>query len=103
MKRVITIGKALGALFWGVVLANLLAPFAQPFALLLYLAGAAMVLLHALELLAFKARWSTCPQPALQAGQIMMFGIFHLLSLPEPEAPPAEQPSAATVLEVEHA
>jgi len=103
MKLVITVGKALSLLFWGVVLANLAAPFAQPFAPLLYLAGAAIAMLHAAELLAFKARWSTRPQPALQAVQVMVFGIFHLLSLPTPEALPDVPSYAAPALEVEHA
>lgn len=82
------LGKGLTALFWGVVLANLLQPFAQPFALLLQVMGAAIVLLHGAEYLIFKQRLAGQARPVLAMFQVLVFGIFHLLSLSEqqPEA-----------------
>ncbi|MDH1264657.1 MULTISPECIES: DUF1145 domain-containing protein [unclassified Pseudomonas] len=106
MKLFLNIGKAAGVLFWGVVLANLAGPFAQPFDLLLNLAGGGLLALHVLELMLFKARWQAQPAAALHAVQILLFGIFHLLCLPQALAKveePAAEPVAAGVLEVEHA
>lgn len=81
MKHIMMMGKGLAALFWGVLIANLLQPFAQPFALLLNLFGLAVLAIHAAEYLLFKERLSNQPQPLLQVLQVMLFGIFHLLSL----------------------
>jgi len=99
MKFLLGLGKVLTALFWGVVLANLLEPFAQPFAMLLNFAGAALVMIHVLELLVFNDRLSGHAQPGLARVQILLFGIFHLQAL-TPEQPVSE---AAVPLEVEHA
>jgi putative membrane protein len=59
----------------------LLQPFAQPFGLLLNLVGLAVLAIHAAEYLLFKERLSNQQQPLLQALQVILFGIFHLLSL----------------------
>jgi putative membrane protein len=90
MKALLGMGKLLAALFWGALLANLLDPFVQPFALLLNLAGAAVLLIHAAELLLFRPQLKQCSRPLLQAGQVMLFGIFHLLALPPAQAEAAE-------------
>ncbi|MGE8497729.1 MAG: DUF1145 domain-containing protein [Pseudomonas sp.] len=108
MKLLLNIGKAAGVLFWGVVLANLAAPFAQPFDLLLNLAGGGLLVLHGLELMLFKARWTAQALPATHAVQILLFGIFHLTSLRAREdavtaEAPAAEPLAAGTLEVGHA
>ncbi|SFI67375.1 putative membrane protein [Pseudomonas guineae] len=97
MKIFLTLGKGLTALFWGAVLANLLQPFAQPFALLLNGAGAFILLIHALELWFFNARIAACPKPAQERVHVMLFGIFQLLGLP------AEQVAVATVAEPQEA
>ncbi len=88
MKKLLVMGKVLAAIFWGVVLANLLQPFAQPFALLLQLAGALLLLIHGLELWAFNKRLATCQSPGQERVQILLFGIFHLhgLSAAQPVA-----------------
>lgn len=99
MKFLLGLGKVLTALFWGMVLANLLEPFAQPFAMLLNFAGAALVMIHVLELLVFNDRLSGHAQPGLARVQILLFGIFHLQAL-TPEQPVSE---VAVPLEVEHA
>lgn len=103
MKIFLVLGKCLTALFWGVVLANLLQPFAQPFALLLNGAGAFIVLIHALELWFFNARLSACPKPALQRVQVMLFGIFQLLGLPAEQAAADAELQEALQLEAENA
>jgi len=105
MKTFLNVGKVLTALFWGVVLANLLQPFAQPFALLLYIAGASILLIHGLELWVFGARIGACAKPAQERLQVMFFGIFHLLGLPADVAQPqvAELPQDELQLEAENA
>ncbi|MDM8349254.1 DUF1145 domain-containing protein [Pseudomonas sp. sp1636] len=101
MKILLGLGKVLAALFWGVVLANLIDPFTQPFALLLNLAGGLLVLIHGLELVLFNDRLSGCARPGLERVQVLLFGIFHLQGLP---LTPASAASVAPVqLEVEHA
>ena len=87
MKIVLILGKGLTALFWLVVLANLLQPFEQPFALLLNVAGAFILLTHALELIFFNARIAAGPKPGRVRSQVMLFGIFQLLGLPSEQAP----------------
>lgn len=98
MNFLLGLGKVLTALFWGVVLANLIDPFAQPFALLLNLAGALLVLIHGLELWLFNERVSGRTRLGFERVQILLFGIFHLqaLSLVPVSAAPAS-------LEAEHA
>ncbi len=106
MKTFLLLGKVLTALFWGVVLANLLQPFAQPFALLLHAAGALILLVHGLELWLFDKRITTSAKPAQERVQVMLFGVFQLLGLPdEPNAPQhvAEHPQEELQLEAENA
>lgn len=103
MKIFLVLGKCLTALFWGVVLANLLQPFAQPFALLLNGSGAFIVLIHALELWFFNTRLSACAKPAQQRVQVMLFGIFQLLGLPAEQAAADAESQEALQLEAENA
>lgn len=105
MKTFLNLGKVVTALFWGVVLANLLQPFAQPFALLLYIVGASILLIHGLELWVFGARIGACAKPAQARLQVMFFGIFHLLGLPAKLAQPqvVESPQDELQLEAENA
>lgn len=106
MKTFLLLGKVLTALFWGVVLANLLQPFAQPFALLLHAAGVLILLVHGLELWLFDKRIATSAKPAQERVQVMLFGVFQLLGLPdEPTAPQhaVEHPQEELQLEAENA
>lgn len=92
------------ALFWGVVLANLLQPFAQPFAFLISSAGVTIVLIHALELWFFDKRIAACAKPAQVRAQVMLFGVFQLYALPaEQAASVAEAPQEALHMEAENA
>lgn len=101
MKKLLGLGKVLAALFWGAALANLLHPFAQPFALLLYLASALLMLVHGLELWLFNDRLSSCPRPRLERAQVALFGVFHLLCLPPAQA--SELAQGDVQLDAEHA
>jgi putative membrane protein len=104
MKTFLTVGKVLTALFWGVVLANLLQPFAQPFALLLNAAGAFILLVHALELWLFNKRIAACAKPVQERVKVMLFGVFQLLGMPAERTFQAlEQPQKEMQLEAENA
>ncbi|MGH8436870.1 MAG: DUF1145 domain-containing protein [Pseudomonas sp.] len=84
MKLFLVLGKVVAALFWLVVLVDLLSPFAKPFDLLLYVAGGLMLLTHLIELSLFNYRFQDRPQPWLDRLQVLLFGVFHLLGLPKP-------------------
>ena len=103
MKKLLVLGKVLAAFFWGVVLANLLQPFAQPFALLLYIAGALALLIHGLELWVFNKQLAGARKPGQERAQVLLFGIFHLLTLPDLQAQSAEPGQEEPQLEVENA
>lgn len=92
MRVFLRLGKLLALLFWALVLINLLASFAKPFDVLLYLGGALVLLIHGLELLLFKAQLEQRPRLWLDRLQVLLFGAFHLFSLPP-----------ATQAEAEHA
>jgi putative membrane protein len=81
MRVFLLLGKLLTLLFWVLVLLNLFVGFAKPFGLLLQVAGALVLLAHALELLLFKSRLQHRPKPWLDRLQVMLFGIFHLYGL----------------------
>lgn len=89
MSKLLGAGKAVAAVFWGVILINLVEPLAQPFALLLHLAGVAIILIHGLELWLFADQIGRSPSPWMARVQIALFGVFHVLTLAaqaEPEA-----------------
>ena len=71
MKTFLNVGKVLTALFWGVVLANLLQPFAQPFALLLHAIAGLIALIHGLELWLFNSRLANCEKPWQHQAQVL--------------------------------
>ncbi|TBU94698.1 DUF1145 domain-containing protein [Phytopseudomonas dryadis] len=81
MKTLLGLGKLLAALFWCVVLANLIDPFAQPFAALLALAGVAVLVLHGLELALFNARLREQTKPWSARLLVLAFGILHVWTL----------------------
>ncbi|WP_137886723.1 DUF1145 domain-containing protein [Pseudomonas sp. 2FE] len=84
MKVFLRLGKVVAGLFWLVVLVNLLSPFAKPFDLLLYVLGGVILLAHVAELTLFNYRLQGRPQPGLDRLQVLLFGVFHLLGLPQP-------------------
>lgn len=86
MKVFLGLGKGLVLLFWLAVLVNLFKPFGPPFAQGLWLAGGLIGLIHLAELLLFKARFQGRAHPGLDRLQVLLFGIFHLSTLPQPPA-----------------
>lgn len=83
MKAIAGLGKTIALLFWAAVLANLLHPFAQPFATLLLAAGGLILLIHIIELLVLGGRLQGRAHPWRDRAQVLLFGVFHLLSLPQ--------------------
>ncbi|MNQ41396.1 hypothetical protein D3C85_550700 [compost metagenome] len=90
MKLLTTLGRLLAVLFWLAVLSNLIAPFAAPFALLLNLAGAGMLLLHVLQLGLCRDRLKASPRPTGDRLLLLVFGAFYLDALPSAEVVVAE-------------
>jgi len=87
MKVFWGLGRLLTLLFWLVVPANLIMPFVHPLHLLVNFAGAFLLVLHVLELLWFRASFRGRPAPGRDRLRVLMFGIFHLQTLPTaPEA-----------------
>ncbi|SEJ86727.1 putative membrane protein [Pseudomonas linyingensis] len=90
MKLLTTLGRLLAVLFWLAVLGNLIAPFAAPFALLLNLAGAGMLLLHVLQLGLCRDRLKASTRPTRDRLLLLVFGAFFLDALPSAETVVAE-------------
>ena len=95
MKIIAGLGKLLATLFWCVVLANLISPYAQPFAHLLTLAGVAVLSLHLAELVLFNSVLRAQPRVAIERAKVLAFGMFHVWSLPAVEAVPMNAKEAA--------
>lgn len=87
MKLLTTLGRLLALPFWLAVLANLIAPFAAPFALLLNLAGAAVFGLHLLQLGLCHGRLKASASPTRDRLLLLLFGAFYLDALPAPAVP----------------
>lgn len=84
MKVFWGLGKLLTAAFWLVVLVNLVMVLPTPFALLIKLAGSLLALTHVLELLLFNGSLRGRRHPWRDRLHILVFGIFHIQSLPKP-------------------
>lgn len=82
MKLLTTLGRLLAVPFWLAVLVNLSAPFAAPFALLLNLAGAAVLGLHVLQLALCHGRLQASARPTCDRLLLLVFGAFWLDALP---------------------
>ena len=102
MKVLMGLGKLLTVAFWAVVAGNWLQPVAQPFADLLNFSGGFVLLLHILELRWFSARIKNTAAPFAARLQVLLFGVFHALTLPPAPAPtPETAAEAATPVPVE--
>lgn len=88
MKVFWGLGKLLTAAFWLVVLINLAVVLPSPFALLIKLAGSILAVLHVAEVLLFNGSLRGRLHPWRDRLHILLFGIFHIQSLPKntPEA-----------------
>ncbi|MGE8067656.1 DUF1145 domain-containing protein [Pseudomonas sp. NPDC089569] len=89
MKVLWGLGKLLTLLFWSVVLVNLLTPFVHPLHLLVNLAGGLLAVLHLLEVLLCNRSLKGRAHPWFDRLKIVIFGVFHLQSIPTPAAPKA--------------
>ncbi|MDV9032045.1 DUF1145 domain-containing protein [Pseudomonas sp. RAC1] len=88
MKFILGLGKALTVVFWWVVLVNLSLPQPLPLNLLINAAGAFLLALHLLEVLMFNASLRGRSHRWFDRLQILLTGIFHVMSIPRPlEAP----------------
>ncbi|BBP81737.1 DUF1145 domain-containing protein [Pseudomonas sp. No.21] len=85
MKLFLGVGKLVALVFWLAVLANLIEPFAKPFASLLNAVAALVLGLHLLELVVCNGQLRTRPRPWNDRLQLLLFGVFHLLGLPRSE------------------
>ncbi|WP_157699364.1 DUF1145 domain-containing protein [Pseudomonas sp. M30-35] len=81
MKVILSVGAVLTLLFWGVVVGNLVAPFAQPFSMLLNIAGALVAAAHIVELWYFQSALQQSSTPWLCRAKILVLGVFHAFTL----------------------
>ncbi|WP_237883883.1 DUF1145 domain-containing protein [Pseudomonas sp. PGPR40] len=86
MKVFWGLGKLLTLLFWLVVLVNLLIPFTHPLHLLVNLAGSVLAGLHLLELVFCNRSLKGRAHPWRDRLKIVVFGVFHLQTIPAPAA-----------------
>ncbi|MFC5695408.1 DUF1145 domain-containing protein [Pseudomonas sp. GCM10022186] len=82
MRLFMGLGKVIALLFWLVVIANLVSPFARPFEMLLNGAGVLLILVHLFEIVLFNSLLRQRARPWLDRLQLLLFGVFHLLSIP---------------------
>lgn len=85
MKFILGLGKALTVVFWWVVLVNLLMPQPLPFNLLINAAGITLLGLHVLEVFFFNASLCGRSHRWFDRLQILLTGIFHVMSIPRPQ------------------
>ncbi|NIE78298.1 DUF1145 domain-containing protein [Pantoea sp. Tr-811] len=88
MKVILGLGKVLTVAFWGVALFNLLMPQPLPFNLLLNAIGAFLLGLHLLEVLFFNGSLRGRSHRWFDRLQILLTGIFHVMSIPRPQEAP---------------
>ncbi|KQN51535.1 hypothetical protein ASE98_22400 [Pseudomonas sp. Leaf48] len=84
MKVLWGLGKLLTLLFWLVVLVNLLVPFSYPLHPLVNLAGGFLAFIHLLEVLLCNRSVKWRAHPWLDRLKIVIFGVFHLQTIPAP-------------------
>ncbi|MBD1554214.1 DUF1145 domain-containing protein [Pseudomonas typographi] len=80
--------KVLMLVFWWVVLVNLFMPMVWPFRAWVNLAGAAMLVLHVLELFAFNGHLRDRSHRNIDRMQVLLLGVFHIQSVPAPISRP---------------
>jgi putative membrane protein len=82
MRLFMGLGKVVALLFWLVVIANVAAPFTKPFDMLLNGAGILLILVHLFEIMLFNSLLHGRANPWQDRLQLLLFGVFHLLSIP---------------------
>jgi putative membrane protein len=101
MQALTMLGKALAGLFWLAFGAALAKWLGSPFEQLLYLLAALLLVIHGLELWLFAGLLKGRANPWQDRVQILLFGVFHLLSLKP--ATPVQEPAELNCDEVAHA
>jgi putative membrane protein len=86
MKVLWGLGRLLTLLFWSIVLVNLLIPFVFPLHPLVNLAGGLLGVIHLLEALLCYRSLRGRAHPWLDRLRIVIFGVFHLQTIPAPTA-----------------
>jgi len=86
MSVVWGLGRLLTLVFWSVVLVNLLTPFVFPLHPLVNLAGGLLGFIHLLEALLCYRSLRGRAHPWLDRLKIVIFGVFHLQTIPAPTA-----------------
>ncbi|MGY3300150.1 putative membrane protein [Pseudomonas sp. TE6288] len=89
MKFILGLGKALTVAFWGVVLFNLFMPQPLPLNLLINAAGIVLLSLHVLEVLFFNGSLRGRSHRWFDRLQILLIGIFHVMSIPRSQEAPS--------------
>lgn len=88
MKFILSLGKLLTIVFWGVVLYNQMVPQPVPLNLLINATGLMLALLHLLEMLVFNASLRGRSHRWFDRLQILLTGIFHIMSIPRAQEAP---------------
>ncbi|WEK32162.1 MAG: DUF1145 domain-containing protein [Candidatus Pseudomonas phytovorans] len=88
MKFILGLGKILTVAFWGVVLFNQLMPQPLPLNLLINAAGIVLFGLHLLEVLFFNGSLRGRSHRWFDRLQILLTGIFHVMSIPRAQEAP---------------
>ncbi|RMQ47032.1 hypothetical protein ALQ04_00026 [Pseudomonas cichorii] len=81
------LGKLLTLGFWLVVVVNSIIEAPEPFGIMISIAGGLVLLAHVLELFLFNGRLRGRRHPWRDRGKILVFGIFHVLSIGRPARP----------------
>ncbi|MDF9620499.1 DUF1145 domain-containing protein [Pseudomonas entomophila] len=89
MKFILGLGKVLTVVFWWVVLVNLFMPQPLPLNLLINAAGIILLTLHVLEILFFNGSLRGRSHRWFDRLQILLTGIFHVMSIPRPQEAPS--------------
>ncbi|GLZ87863.1 hypothetical protein Pres01_39140 [Metapseudomonas resinovorans] len=82
MRLFMGLGKVVALLFWLVVIANVASPFTKPFDMLLNGAGILLIVVHLFEIMLFNSLLRGRANPWLDRLQLLLFGVFHLLTIP---------------------
>ncbi|WP_250657326.1 DUF1145 domain-containing protein [Alkalimarinus coralli] len=80
MKAIIALGKIITLIFWVAVIASLFEVFSETASAMLGWAGAAVLIVHFIEVALFTKRFGDkLIEPKFDKLMVLVFGIFHVL------------------------
>ena len=79
-----TIPHIASAVFWAVWVVNFVLPLPGDAGTILRVLGGVIMIVHAAEIIVFWKRINATGEPVPNAIRILLFGIFHARTLPEP-------------------